>query len=275
VLLAATVFVKALRWRSLFLPGARPPLGAVVEATLLGYLYLTVLPGRAGELPRIVVLSRRSGIPKLQIAATALVERVFDVVALLILFFAFSPWWPPSGWARPLAWLAGALGIGLLVAVVLLRISGERGLRLVLRPLGWLPRVGRERAEAAALTLRDGLAGLHDLPTAALALGLTIVSWLLLGCSCAVTLRALHLHVSPLAGMLVMIAVCLAASLPSLPAGIGIVEAATVKALETYGVARPQGLALGVIWHALNIVPFLVVGPALALILRRRARTSP
>ena len=273
LLLAAGMATKAVRWRFLFLPATRPSNGAVLRATFLGYLYLSVMPARTGELPRILVLHRLSGTSKVEIAGTAVVERVFDLAALLTFFFVLAPWAPAGSWVGPLAWLAGALGLVIVAVVVLLQTTGERGLALVLRPVGLLPRVGREKAESAATTLRQGLAGLHDRTTALLALGLTAASWLLFAASCTVAMRAFHLHVSPLAGMLVVIAVSLAASLPSLPAGIGIFEAATIKALGAYGVSRENGLAFALAWHALNVVPFLLFALPFVLALRRRPVT--
>jgi uncharacterized protein (TIRG00374 family) len=274
LLYSAAIVVRAFRWRYLFLPETRPSPGAIVRATLLGYLYLSVLPVRAGEPARIIILSRLSGTSKVEIAGTAIVERVFDLAALLICFFVLAPWLPAGGWARPLALLAGGAGAVIALAVFILRATGDRGLRFLLRPFGLLPRVGRETAELAAGNLRQGLAGLHDRRTALAALGLTTVSWVLFGTSCAVALRAFHLHISPLAGMLVVIAVSLAASLPSLPGGLGIFEAASVAALDAYGVPKADGLAFGVVWHALNVVPFLLVGPPLAIALARRGRAS-
>jgi uncharacterized membrane protein YbhN (UPF0104 family) len=153
----------------------------------------------------------------------------------------------------------------------MLRVTGERGLRVLLRPFGLLPRVGRETAELAAGNLRQGLAGLHDRATALKALGFTLVSWLLLGTACSIALHGFHLHVSALAGMLVVIAVSVAASLPSLPGGIGIFEAASIAALQAYGVSKADGFAFGLVWHALNLVPFLIIGPPLAFVLARRA----
>jgi uncharacterized protein (TIRG00374 family) len=274
-LFMSTIVVRAVRWRYLFLPESRPPMAAVAKATLLGYLYLSVLPFRTGEGARVLVLNRLAGTSKVEIAGTAVVERIFDLAALLTCFFALSPWLPAGSWARPLAILAGVAGVVVLGAVAALRITGERGLRLLLRPFALLPRVGRESVEAAAASLRQGLAGLHDGTTALLALGFTLVSWILLGAGCAVLLHAFHLDVSPLAGMLVVIAVSLAASIPSLPGGIGIFEAACVTALKAYGVPRADGLAFAFVWHVLNFVPFVVLGPPLALAVGRRARREP
>ncbi len=36
---------RGLRWRSLFAPGRRPPRGSVVNATMIGYFYNSILPG--------------------------------------------------------------------------------------------------------------------------------------------------------------------------------------------------------------------------------------
>jgi uncharacterized protein (TIRG00374 family) len=275
ILFCGTILVRAVRWHYLFLPERRPPMAAVARATLLGYLYLSVLPVRAGEPARILVLNRLAGTPKVEIAGTAVVERVFDLAVLLTCFFALSPWLPTGSWAHPLAILAGVAGLLIAVVVVTLRVTGDRGLRVLLRPFGLLPRVGRDAAEEAATSLRHGLAGLHDASTALLALGFTLVSWLLLGASCAVALRAFNLGVSPLAGMLVVVAVSLGASLPSLPGGVGIFEAASIAALSAYGISHADALAFGLVWHALNLVPFLIFGPPLAVALGRRSRQDP
>jgi uncharacterized protein (TIRG00374 family) len=273
-LFAGTVMMRALRWRSLFLPASRPSIGTMIRATLVGYLYLSILPVRAGEPARVLVLNQLSGRPKAEIAGTAIVERIFDLAALLLCFFALSPWLPAGSWARPLAYVAGGAALAIAAIVYLLRTTGDRGLRVLLRPFSLLPRVGRESAELAAVNLRQGLAGLHDRSTAVLALSFTMASWLLLGAACSVAVHAFHLHVSALAGMLVVIAVSLAAAIPSLPGGLGIFEAACVAALNPYGVPRGDAVAFAFAWHALNVVPFLLLGPPLAIALARRSRAE-
>src|SRR5271165_3075972 len=79
---------RALRWRSLFARGRRPGVGVVVDATMVGYLYNNILPARAGEAARVVVLTQRSSAPPVEIVGTVVVERVYDVLAILVIFFA-------------------------------------------------------------------------------------------------------------------------------------------------------------------------------------------
>ena len=57
---------RALRWRSLFARGRRPGVGVVADATMVGYLYNNILPARAGEAARVVVLTQRSSAPPLR-----------------------------------------------------------------------------------------------------------------------------------------------------------------------------------------------------------------
>jgi hypothetical protein len=89
---------RALRWRSLFARGRRPPVGAVTNAMMVGYFYNNILPARAGEAARVVVLTQRSTTAPVEIIGTVVLERLYDVVAILVIFFAAEPWLPHVSW---------------------------------------------------------------------------------------------------------------------------------------------------------------------------------
>ena len=91
VVLAIGIVLRALRWWVLFSPATRPSLGAVLEATLLGYFFNNVLPLRAGEAARIVALRRRARGSWAETGATVVLERAFDVLAVLGLLFVLVP----------------------------------------------------------------------------------------------------------------------------------------------------------------------------------------
>ena len=63
VLTAITVACRALRWQALLRPESRSGFWSAVEATLIGYLFIAVLPGRVGELTRAAVLGRTESVP--------------------------------------------------------------------------------------------------------------------------------------------------------------------------------------------------------------------
>src|SRR5438874_4939012 len=96
--LAIAVALRAIRWQALFAPERRPPLAATTRALLVGYFFNNVLPARAGEAARVVALHRSSGWSRAELAATVVVERIFDVLSLVILFFVALPWLPHVSW---------------------------------------------------------------------------------------------------------------------------------------------------------------------------------
>jgi uncharacterized membrane protein YbhN (UPF0104 family) len=69
-----------------------------------------------------------------------------------------------------------------------------------------------------------------------------------------------RLHLSPWAGVLASIAVGLSFVVPAAPAGIGVFEAAGLAVMSAYGIPSSRGLAYVLVLHALNTVPFLLVG---------------
>ena len=76
-----------MRWRSLFAHARRPPRGPILAATMIGYLFNNIMPARAGEAARVVALDQRTETPAAEIVGTALVERAYDVLSILIIFF--------------------------------------------------------------------------------------------------------------------------------------------------------------------------------------------
>lgn len=258
--LAASIAVKGLRWRYLFARETRPPVGAVMSAMLVGYFFNNVLPARAGEAARIVALNQRAGTSRAEAAATVVVERVYDVVSLLVLLFLALPWFPHVTWLRTAAVLAIVLTAGLAVAAATLAVYGDRPLRFALRPLARVPFLSGERIDYAAGNLGQGLAAVRRPRLVLAALALTTAAWLLLALSSWSILQGFDLHLSFGAGLLVVIAINLAAILPSSPAGVGVFEKATLVALNAYGISDSRALPFALVLHAANLVPFLVVG---------------
>jgi hypothetical protein len=274
--LAVAVWLRALRWRYLFVPTTRPPLGPVARALLIGYLFNNILPARAGEAARIVVLTQTAGVSRAESAGTVVIERAYDVLSLLVLLFVLTPWLPEVTWLTTAATLAVVLGVVLAAGIVVLVVWGDRPLRALLRPLGRLSPFPAERLEGIAANLTQGLAALHRPRIAVAAFALTTLSWLVMGVSFWLAMLAFDLGLSPVAGVFVLIAIGLASILPSSPAGLGVFEAAAVVALGAYGVPDSQALPYGLVLHAVNFLPYLAVGfPILHLHTRALRRREP
>ena len=83
--------VRALRWQVMIRPIAeRAPLGGILVATVIGFTAI-VLFGRPGELVRPYLISLKAKVPFSSQLATWLLERIYDLLAVIVIFgFALS-----------------------------------------------------------------------------------------------------------------------------------------------------------------------------------------
>jgi uncharacterized protein (TIRG00374 family) len=268
----AATMMRALRWRSLFAPGRRPPVGAVTAATLIGYLFNSIMPARAGEAARVVALTQRSGTPAAEVVGTVVVERAYDVLSILIIFFCAAPWLPPVGWFATAAVFAGVMAAVLGVAIWVLAVHGDRPLRFVLRPLARIPRLSVDRVDRFAVELAAGLTGLRDRRVALEALVWSVGIWLMSAFWAWLVLLAFQPTLGFDAGILVIVAIGLAMIIPAPPAAVGVFEAAGVLALKAYGISQTDALPYALVLHVVNFVPFILAGIVTLQLASRRPR---
>lgn len=88
-MLIGTVFgsyIRALRWKYLLNPlKENIGIGNLFSAVMIGYMMNILIP-RAGEVSRPVVLAKKENISKASAFGTIVVERVFDMLSMFIVF---------------------------------------------------------------------------------------------------------------------------------------------------------------------------------------------
>jgi glycosyltransferase 2 family protein len=269
VAFALGILARGLRWRSLFAPGRRPARGVVLNAMMVGYLYNNILPARAGEAARVVVLTRRSSSAPAEILGTVVLERVFDVVTILLIFFVAEPWLPHVSWFGAAGLAAIVLAVLIAAAATVLAVYGDRPIRLLLRPLRRFAPFSGERFDQTIEELTHGLSGLRHGTVALEAFLWSLAGWMLSALCAYIVSLSFHLHLGFACGVLVVVAVGLSMILPSPPGAIGVFEGAALIALKAYGISHSAALPYALILHAVNFIPFLIVG---ALLLHHNSR---
>jgi glycosyltransferase 2 family protein len=273
LVLALVVVVRVARWQYLFRAQTRPAFAPATRAMIVGLFFNLLLPARAGEAARIVALHRETGASRSETFGTIVVERVFDVLSLLLLLFISLPFLPTVSWASRAA-IVAAVAFGLAVAgAVLVRLWGLRLLEPVFRGGERLRLLPRGSAGSAAERLTHGLAGLQHARVIGAAGSLTVLSWLLVGVSYWGVLEAFGLPGGYALALLVMVTTSLAFVIPSAPAALGVFEASAIAAFRVQHVGYSSALSCALVLHALNFFPFLIAGPV-ALRRGRRARAT-
>jgi uncharacterized protein (TIRG00374 family) len=258
--------IRAVRWGELLAHVRRPAFSRLFSATMVGFLAINTLPARLGELVRAVALARPERIPTATVLGSVAVERVLDLAALgafWSLSLAFAPlpdWFRWSGFFT----LGAAAG----VAVALWAVHRSRGWHQLSAEgalLRKLPERFRGRIGAAIPAFGEGLQAIVRPGVLGRSAGLTAVMWLVNAAVFLMTGYALRLHLPIWAPFLLAFVVCVGIMVPSSPGFVGVMEGACVVALGLVGVGGAEALAYGVLYHATQLLPLILLGTWYAL----------
>jgi len=250
------VLARAFRWQAIL--ERRGILRATFWGHSLGFLFTNLLPFRAGDPARALVVAERTGIPFLQVGGSVLVERVIDVATVLLALVLLLPWMqvpPLVRQAGMLFALVVVLALGGLSLMVRFRAAATDWLG---RLLGRLPRLPGEKLLRWLNQLLDGFAPLTS-PAAALRVALwSVLSWAL---SIGIYWCVLHAFQSEAtwveAGFMV-VSLSLALTVPSSPGFIGIFQYVGQQALVLpFGGKYDSGTALAATLSA-HLVYYLI-----------------
>src|SRR5918996_997996 len=88
----ATYLLRAFRWQYLLAPIGPTHFATAFRTTVIGFAASFLLPARAGEVIRPYLLARREGLKASAAFATIILERLLDIVTVLLLcaFFIFT-----------------------------------------------------------------------------------------------------------------------------------------------------------------------------------------
>lgn len=271
-LMSSTLFLRAYRWRVLLQAEGNISIADAFWATSAGYLGNSVLPARAGEVVRTVMISRKSGMTKTFVLTTALSERVVDAIALITISASVLLVLPEKpGWLADAAKPFAVLGLCGVAAIAFVPIFESFWFRLLAKlPV---PHRLREMAEHA---LRHGLQGIrsfHDPRRLVRFLGLTAVIWFLDGVTTVVTANSIGLTISLPVAFLLIAGLGLGSAVPSTPGYVGVYQFVAVSILTPFGLSKTDAIAYILLYQAMNYVMVLFWG-GLGLGQQRKGATS-
>lgn len=247
----AACAVRGERWLALLRHnGAEPQRADAYGLVAVGYLGNNVLPARAGDALRVVLLTPRARTDARTVIGTLVAERVLDVVVLVGLFVVLA-YGVLSGVDVP---SGGRLAFaGVLGAVVLVAAAGAAW---VAHRSGHLRRMVAFLAPMAAATRR--LRRRHG----AAMLGLTAALWALEGGVWWATAEAAGLHLSALEAAYLLAVASLFVLVPAGPGYVGTLDAAVVFGVRALGRAPSAALSYLLLLRFVLIVPITLVGLA-------------
>lgn len=246
-LYALATVVRGERWRRLLADaGGTPSRADSLGITCVGYAGNNILPARAGDAVRVVLMAPRAGTSMRTVVGTLIAERVLDVAVLVVLFVV--------------------VGYGLLGQVGSGRAELVGGAVLVLALLaaaGWRIARRSERLHAFLAPIAASTLGLRRAHHGLRLLALTLVIWAIETAVWMSIVGAIGFGVNVIEGVYLVALASVFSMIPSGPAYAGTQDAAAILGLKALGGSGAQAVAFIVMLRFVIVVPITVVGLAL------------
>lgn len=284
ILTFLSLVLRAVRWREIV--SASYPI-SVLQAyhpVAIGFMLNYVLPARAGEIARPLILQKKDGVPFSAGLATVAAERVFDLIFLIILLawslssiridpeisMTFGKYHLNKELLEKIADGMLRMLIVLMIGIVLFIIPRVRYrmIRLLTKipnlfPEALRPGIGKICAMLSEMieNIASGFVLVRQPRRIYACIAYTLLIWIIqvfsyylvvLGCP------GVMLSVTQTGAMMVMI--CFFVALPSVPGFWGIWEAGGIFALSLFGVSGKEAAGYTLVNHAIQILPLIPVG---------------
>ncbi len=262
---------RTVRWRTLLDPDNPPPFYATFFANAVGYMTSIVLPIRASDLARPVLLSRRTHHRFSGALGTILTERVLDLTSILLMFVTFAAlrWNEFSHDPEIAKWFyivrAGAIASAVILVALWSFLIGLRFARDTIRRLhAALGRLLPERARSPWMHFFDTFAEtlrISRYPGAlARVLACTVVTWTCLTAQFWFATKAVHQPLPYDSSFFVTGVTTVGLAIPT-PGGIGgFHKACQLVLTRFYAFTVESSVAVAVLFHLIGTLPVLTIG---------------
>lgn len=278
----ASMYLRIIRWSYIVREVKPTGFMPLFNATQIAFLINFTIGMRLGEPARALVLSRLSKLSFAQSLALAALDRVADLVGLLVVLivaaFAFQPQSPltipPNTFGNPevigvpanavQVALTGAsvVMVGLVVVLVVAYINQRLVTMLIEAALGrFFPRAAAHLSHQFEL-FADGLHVFRNAKDMTLAIFFSLLTWLTFLISFEAGFRAFGIEAPWYAVLITQVLIAVSLSAPGVPGVMGQFHLPIVAGLILCvpGLEPERAKAVAIAAHAINMVVILVLG---------------
>ena len=242
-LYGVNTLVRSERWHRLLLDdGAHPVRADSYSLTTVGYAVNNVLPARAGDAARVLLMAPRADASRRTVLGTIVAERLLDVGVILVLFLVV-------GYA-----ILGAVGAGSVEWIVLASLAVIVGIAVAIVLIRRNHKVHDFVAPMLSSTAR--LLSRHGALLIAMTFGIWLIeagAWIAVGLS-------VGFGMSFLEGLYLVALASVFALIPSGPGYAGTQDAATVIGIKAIGGSGETAVSYLVMLRFALLVPITLVG---------------
>lgn len=266
--LAFTYLARSLRWQFLLEPIGPTRFTSAFRATVIGFAAMALLPARLGDVLRPYLLARREGLPVVSTLATIVMERVLDLMTVLVLLALYvlvlgGRETLPSRLLAPVegsATIAAGAAVLLLGAMWTLATHPERIARLVLRTERILPTRIAHALSRLARTFSEGFAVAREARALTWAVIWSVPVWLGIAAHAWLVTIAFGIGM-PFAGTFLLQALLVIGVAVPTPGAVGGYHAMyRLGVTAFFGASNDAAIGAAIVAHASSFAPVVLLG---------------
>jgi len=248
-----SLLLRGVRWWIFLRHAGATSLILAMRGAIVGAGLNNLVIANGGDVARVLLVARESGVSTPSTAATLALDRVFDPLCFVLLLFAATFAVPlPSAFGA--ARLVAAIGIGGVVAALGALAHGSRG-RAARTTHGC-------RASVTAFLYQ--LRRLSTAPRFCAALACSAGVWSLQLCEYAIVARSLDLALPFAGSVAAMVLINAGLVLRATPGGLGYFQFAYAIAVAPFAIPAHAAVATAMLIQIVEIVPVTIAAVALA-----------
>lgn len=284
ILTLVVYVVRAIRWRGLLSHIKVISVMNLLSVTCIGFMANNILPARVGEVLRPFILTKKEDIKFSTSFATVIVERIFDMLGLIIftvVVIALLPH-PPATQHNPLdpvtasqvstvqesiipslkKWteVFAAVGFITVVCLFLVVIKPDFFKEKLVKLCFFLPHKLKDKIVGLYESFVYGLKILEDKTQTVWIFALSLFIWILGGAEIYLLGFSFHMHLPFMGACLVAVCLALAVALPQAPGYIGVFHIAVLKSLHIFGIETTAAQSYAIVLWAISILPSTIMG---------------
>jgi len=260
-------WLKSWRWAQLLKPVGSYSTRQAFPPVMIGFAFNNLLPAHLGEFVRVFVFSRRYQQNFAAVLSTVVLERIFDILAILTYFFAglaFTRGLPDD--VQAMAWTFAAVVAAALAGAAVYLVWTKPFVTLVEKLLLRFPLLPSGLRNKICHLLEEGAVGLASLKSPAQVWHIawsSFAQWACNGLMMHVALWSFGIHVSPLVSCLLLGVVAIGVTIPASPGYFGVVQAMFLLVINqrTVGIDDQPGVfAASIYFHMSGYIPVTLLG---------------
>ncbi len=252
----STFIFRGLRWKFLLKPFTEIKLKDSIKIMCIGFFSNNFLPARLGEFVRTYVLSKKQKISKTIAFSSVLVDRLVEMIILIILFGFLLILYPTISFQIQAIIL---FPITLFVIIFLLFFSSHKFVN-ILKPLVQKISFLKNRENFLEDFFSGGKAFRTGLKNQLIIFISGLISWILVWINFYFIAVNLGINISFIQIGLLLVLVMFVTLIPSAPGFIGTFEAAFAFYFTLIGLNAIQGITLAILIHLIDYITVFILG---------------